>query len=876
MAQTAHTTYLFTDIQGSSRLWESEPERMAQALARHDAITCETIERYRGVLVKMVGDGALAAFDSSLDAVLAAVQLQRALADPTVTCGIELPVRCGLHAGLAERRGNDFFGPAINRTARIAGVAHGGQVLLSQAVVTDIGERAPQELALRDLGLVRLRDLERPERVYQVLHPDLRQDFPPLRSLEATPNNLPLQASSFVGRERELAQVTELLGQTRLLTLLGPGGIGKTRLSLQAAADLMDGYPDGVWFVGLAGLTDARLVAQLAASILGIKEESGRPMVESLMRFVQDRCMLLILDNCEHLLHPCAELAAALLQSGPRVCILASSREPLRVAGETTYPVRSLSTPDAGAAITTSILTQYEAARLFLARVLAVQPDFQIEEVGANAVADICQRLDGIPLAIELAAGRTRALSVEQIAERLSDRFRLLTHGDRTALPRHQTMRASIDWSYELLTSSERILLRRLSVFAGGWTLEAAEAVGAGGEVVKPDVLDLLANLVEKSLVIAEPDQGRYQLLETVRQYAADRLRDCDEEVDARARHLHFFLTLAEGAEAHAGRPPKTSFSQLDAEWSNLLVAFESCANVANGARSGLALFIAIKNWLIARGYLAPGYRLALEALGRDGAHERDLLRSQALLGGVELGYLTGSYAGAKAFADESLAIAREIGDVPSIAEAHRLYGYACIAHGQPAEAREHFEASLALSRQLNDKRLLAVAVNGLAELFRSQRQPELAQPLYEEAVALIRAAGDRRVLSFLLCNLSSVLIESGRASEAARVLRQTLSIAVEIGSKQIGHAVLDYCAGLAVLCQKWDLAARFHGAAEAQARRIGYRREPIDDAYLPALVSKARQTLGAASFADAEAAGHALAYEEAIEEVRSWLDTIK
>jgi predicted ATPase/class 3 adenylate cyclase len=481
--RSAVTTYLFTDIEGSTRLWETEPDKMRPALARHDTIVRTCVEGNGGTVVKMSGDGVHAVFADPLDAVRATLELQRTIAELKATEGVALQIRCGMHAGVDERRDNDFFGSGVNRAARIMSVAHGGQVLLSQAVAALVSGRLPDGVSLRDLGAVRLRDLASPERVYQVVHQQLRQGFPPLRSLEATPNNLPQQLTSFVGRERELADIRNQLGNTRLLTLFGAGGLGKTRLSLQVAAEVLDDYPDGVWFVDLAPMTDARLVPQAAASVLDVKEEVGRPVLEALVKFVDDRKLLLILDNCEHLLHACAELVTQLLRSGPHLRILASSRQPLQVAGETTYHVPSLSVPEPQGTVTIQVLAQYEAVRLFVDRARAVQPSFQITDTNSRAVVDICHRLDGIPLAIEFAAARVRALSVDEISARLNDRFRLLTGGDRTALPRQQTLRASIGWSYDLLTDHERALLRRLSVFAGGWTLEAVETVGVDGFV---------------------------------------------------------------------------------------------------------------------------------------------------------------------------------------------------------------------------------------------------------------------------------------------------------------------------------------------------------------------------------------------------------
>ncbi|TMG81335.1 MAG: adenylate/guanylate cyclase domain-containing protein, partial [Betaproteobacteria bacterium] len=614
-------TFLFTDIEGSTRLWEQEPERMRPALARHDAIARAAVEGHRGIVVKTAGDGVHATFDDPLDAIGATLQLQQALADSTATGGIAFRVRCGLHLGVDERRDNDFFGPAVNRAARIMSVAHGGQVLLSEAVALLVRGRLPAGVTLRDLGAVRLRDLASPERVYQVVHPQLRQDFPALRSLEATPNNLPQQVTSFIGRGFDLTEVKKILGNTRLLTLLGVGGIGKTRLSLQVAADMLDGFPDGVWFVELAPLVDAQLVPQAVASVLGVKEEAGRPVVEALKKHVKDRQLLLIVDNCEHLVHACAELAKQLLESSPRLKILASSREHLHVPGEATYPVPALGVPEPSTATTPAALTQYESVLLLVDRAVAAQPTFRVTDQNAAAIGEICRRLDGIPLAIELAAARARALSVENIAARLHDRFRLLTSGSRTALPRQQTLRALIDWSYDLLSEAERAVFRRLAVFAGGWTLDAVEAVAADVEVRERDVLDLLTNLVEKSLVVVEAAGGRYRLLDTVRQYAQERLTESGEEESVRMRHLACYVALAENAGSQLTGPQQGVWLvRLDLERENILGAHDYCEWAAGGAELGLRLASAVKRYWIFRGLMELGHRLTVEALKRRGA----------------------------------------------------------------------------------------------------------------------------------------------------------------------------------------------------------------------------------------------------------------
>ena len=550
---SAVTTVLFTDIEGSTRLWEREPERMRPALACHDAIARAAVETHRGTVVKTTGDGIHAVFDDPLDAVEATLQLQQALLDPGATAGIPLRVRCGLHLGVVERRDNDVFGAPVNRTARIMAAAHGGQVLVSKAVADLIGNRLPAEVVLKDLGVVRLRDLASPERVYQITHPLLRRDFPALRSLESTPNNLPQQVTSFIGRDRELSETKALLATTRLLTLLGIGGLGKTRLSLQAAVDVMDDYPDGVWFVELAPLTGAQLVPQAVASVLGVKEEAGRPVIEAMMTYGRDRRCLIILDNCEHLVGACAELAKELLQSGPHLKILASSREPLHTPGETTYHVLPLAVPSEQEAFTPEALSRYEAVHLFVDRATAAQPAFRITQQNAQAIAQICHRLDGIPLALELAAARVRALHVDRIAERLSDRFRLLTGGSRTSLPRQQTLRALIDWSFDLLTDSERALLRRLSVFAGGWALEAAESVGADGAVDAGSVRRAHPSGRE----IAGRARGGGRALPPprhrppVRARAADRVGEGDA---ARTRHLHLLPRACREGSTGTGR----------------------------------------------------------------------------------------------------------------------------------------------------------------------------------------------------------------------------------------------------------------------------------------------------------------------------------
>ena len=864
---------LFTDIEGSTRLWEQHPDRMAAALACHDALVRTLVEAHHGTLVKMIGDGAHAVFDDAHDALLAALQLQQSVVDPAATAGVTLKVRCGLHAGVVEQRDNDYFGTAVNRASRITSVAHGGQLLLSSAVADRVGERLPAQTSLRDLGSVRLRDLARPEHVYQLLHPDLRQDFPALRSLEATPNNLPQQVTSFVGHERELADVRELLGETRLLTLVGMGGIGKTRLSLQVAADVLDDYPDGVWFVELAAVADPRRVPEAVATVVGVMEDAGRPVVEALVRYVTDRQLLLILDNCEHVIGACAALAKALLQAGSRLKILTSSREQLRVAGETTYAVPALALPDLRDGIASDAVQRNDAVRLFAERAAAVRPAFRIAADNETVVAQICRRLDGIPLAIELAAARINALTVEAIAERLGDRFSLLTRGSRTALPRQRTLRALIDWSHDLLDDAEQALFARLSVFAGGMTLDAVEAVGAGEGSDATQVLDLLVALVEKSLVELDAGGARYRMLEIVREYAQQKLGASADGDATRTRHLAFFLRLAERAQPELWGPAQGEWlRRLDPDRDNFLAALAWCDRADDGAVHGLRMVNALQLYWLPRGLIELGYRLTAEALDREGARQRDLHRSSAQYAASQLAYFMGSYEAARRHGEECLSIAREFGVKVRAAAALLLLGYASDALGEPATAQRQFEESAALAREVGDRSRLSFALNALAGHHQERRDLNTAETLFEEALALARELNDQESVAIGLPNLARLLVERGAADRARVLLREGVSIACAIGSARAVQNVLEVAAGLAVLHGDWVRAVRYFGAGEAQLAQMAIKRTPEDNAVLMRSIVKARDALGDSAFLAAESAGRALTYDDAIEDARAWL----
>ena len=867
------TTFLFTDIEGSTRLWEQHPERMQAALARHDALARDAVETVGGTVVKSTGDGIHAAFHDPLHAVHAAIAFVQALADRAAGSDIELRIRCGVHLGVVESRNRDFFGNAVNRAARIMSAAHGGQILVSQATADFVRDRLPDGVTLRDLGAVRLRDLAQAEHVYQVVHPGLPQTFPALRSLEATPNNLPQQMTSFVGREHEAAELTQAIARSRLVTVVGTGGLGKTRLSVQVAANLVDDYPDGVWLVELAALSDARLVPQAVASVLGVTESASRSLADALAAHVRERRLLIVLDNCEHLIDACARLARLLLQAGAQTRIIATSREPLHVGGETLYALPALALPGGAQSLTPAALMQSDAARLFIDRAAAVLPSFAPTPANAAAIATICRRVDGIPLALELAAARVRALTVDTIAARLDDRFRLLTGGDRTGLPRQRTLRALIDWSHELLTPDEAALFRRLAVFAGGFTLDAAEAIGGGDPVAPGDVVDTLTHLVEKSLVDREAAGERYRLLETVRQYALEKLDAASETALRRTRHLEFYLAFAERARPEIVGPHQVQWlARLDAERENLLAAHAWSCESDLASEYGLRLVSALRRYWIFRGLLGLGHRITREALACASAQQSNALRCDALLDAGQIGSFMGRYDEALSELEQCLAIARDLKDTVRTSAVLQPLALAQLGRGDLAAARRHSQEGLELAEKIGTPREIAGALNCLAQTARAEGDLATADPLYSRILAIARSTGNPDILAVSLLNLAMVAIARQANDRAHGLLVEVLGIVEASGLKPAAQGLLEVSAGLAAARGEWKRAARFFGATEAQTAETGLHRDPADEAFLAPFMSAARERLGAVAFAEEDAAGRALGYEAAIAELRVWL----
>ena len=899
-------TFLFTDIQGSTEKWEEEPVRMAQAVACHDELMRKAVDAHRGRVIKSTGDGIYAAFADSLDAVRAVVAIQAELRDPAVTAGIPLMVRCGLHSGEAELRDNDYFGSTLNRAARIMHSAYGGQVLVSRSVAELLADRLPADISLRNLGDVRLKGLATPERVYEVLHPRLRDDFPPLRSLEATPNNFPQQLTSFIGRERELMEVEALLQGARLLTLLGMGGLGKTRLALQVGTKLMDRFDDGAWFVDLASIREPSLVASAVAKALGLHEEPGRPIVESLRAHLKPRKTLLILDNCEQVISAAATIADAILASAPEVRIIATSREPLRVPGEQTYPLLPLPVPDRAGNV--EALSRSTAVRLFVDRARLNSPSFSLDEHEALQVAELVARLEGIPLALELAAARVRSLTVAEINSRLKDRYKLLTGGGRVLLERQQTLRALVDWSYDLLSEHEQLALIRLSVFAGSFDLTAAEQICGVDPLASDDMLDLLASLVDKSLVLsAEWAAGtRYRMLETIRDYGREKLQRAGESTALAQRHYEYYFVLAKAARnGLLGRKQAEWMRRVETELDNVRAAIALGLTGDGDPIIAVKIAVAMQGFWILGGHATEGrdYIRVMLALPPVQAHETAL--AHALYVGAALATSQGDYAQARDMLErclvlrralgnevdvaaalstlsealvhrgdiasagereeEALAIFRRLGDRRGEAIGHQHLAQICIYSGDDREARNHLEQSLAIAREIEHLELQGECERMLGELALMSSDRAEALHRIARSLAVCRDAGDKRGEASALRWMGNVDLVAGNIANARIRLSGALRAfqAFEMRSELL-ECLEDY-AVLARLDGAHDDAVRLCGATSRSRERRGLVRPPTAERRWLGELAMLRQRLGDRAFDEAWAQGQAWDLDEAV-----------
>jgi predicted ATPase/class 3 adenylate cyclase len=778
-------TLLFTDIEGSTRLLRELGNRYEKVLDDHRRLLREAFAAQEGTEVDTAGDGFFYAFPRARNALIAAVEGQRALAGHEWP--LPLRVRMGMHTGEPLSTETGYVGLDVHRAARIMSAAHGGQILVSQTTRGLAGEDLPGDVSLLDLGEHELKDLPTAERLFQVVAPGLSEDFPPIRSIDSRPNNLPRQLTTFVGRQADIGEAKRALSSTPLLTLTGPGGVGKTRLAIEIAGELIDEFEDGIWFVDLGPLKDPEFVVPAIASAVGVMHAPGQPILETVTEYLRGRRVLLVLDNCEHLLDVTARSVDALLRGCGLVRVVATSREGLAIPGEAVFPVPSLSLPDQQAA-SSGELGSYEAVQLFVERAIAAAPGFQITDRNGPAIAQICRRLDGVPLAIELAAARVRALPVEQIATRLDDRFRLLTGSSRITVPRHQTLRQTIDWSHELLAEDERAVFRRLAVFAGGCSLDAAEAV-CTGPLVEPDyVLDILSRLVDKSLLVAETEgtQARYRQLETIREYARGRLIEAGEAKDALRRHRDWFLAMVARAEPEffQGAESGEWLERLDREHDNLRAALQWSLDEPGEAREGLHLAAGMWRFWEIRGHLAEG-RVWLESFLQATAGEVSALQADAYTGAGILAFMLGDHAAASALHERSLELHRQVGGPDGIAFAANNLANAAVLSGDYATARQLYETVISWARERGDARILGFAIVNMAEAVALDGEPDVAQTQYDEGIAAFREAGDRWAEAFALDSLGVMLARQGRDDEATQLHDQALTISRSIGDER-------------------------------------------------------------------------------------------
>jgi predicted ATPase/class 3 adenylate cyclase len=782
---TGTVTLLFTDIEGSTRLWEQHPEAMGIALERHDALMRSSIEGTGGYVFKTVGDAFCAAFASAKEAVIAAGDAQREMHAEAWPDEAVLLVRMALHTGECEERDGDYFGPAVNRVSRLEATAHGGQVVVSRSTAELVRDRLPSGLSLVDLGSHHLKDMNRLEEVFQLTMEGVPSAFPPLRSVSESeipsevrnPTNLTEPLSSFVGRDVEIAEVVKLLHGNRLVTLTGSGGVGKTRLAIEIGRSLLSESPDGVWLVELATVGDPALVASEVLSDLGIGEQSGKDATETLVTVLSTQSRVIIIDNCEQVIGECASIAAAVLRQCPKVTLISTSREPLRVGGEVIYRVPSLSLPPEQVDDRTD-LTESGAVVLFVERATAQDPGFELTDNDAPLVASICRRLDGMPLALELATARLRSMSLTKLYDRLEHRFGLLTGGSRVDLPRQQTLQALVDWSFDLLTAPERALFRRTSVFVDGFDLEAAEGVCALGDIPDCDVADLLASLVDKSLAVAEPhgDDVRYRLQETLRQYGLDRLAEADasggtSEADQLANvHADYYMAFAELAGPHLkGRSYGQWLGRLDTEYLNLRAAFAHAVTTPQGSGRVLAQFWTLRrHWRDAR---QPAQSLALleQALAEVGPDDDPGRRARALYCKAMLLQSLDRRL-ELASISEALNLARGSGSQALEAEVLSRYSRSLSDNGSHQEARDSGAEAVSLARQIDDPFLLGSVLLQYASVL-DQADDAGAEAVYVEGLAFVEHSGDIQTEWSLHNNYALVLIEQGNIAEARRHL---------------------------------------------------------------------------------------------------------
>jgi predicted ATPase/class 3 adenylate cyclase len=817
-------TFLMTDIVGSTRLWQQAPAAMVRALERHDDIIRSAVASHRGVMVKSRGEGdsTFNVFAKASDAAAAAVEAQAVLGAEEWPPSCRPAVRMAIHTGEAIQREADYFGTTVNRAARIRAIAEGGETLVSAPAAAVISDQVPEDTRLVEVGRAQLKDLQGRETIHLLQRADADGGFSVPRSLGLVEHNLPQQTSSFVGRANEIAEIAGLLDRWRLVTLTGAGGAGKSRLAVEAAWTEVERFDDGVWLVELAPLDDSLLVAQLVAAVMSILEQPGRPILKTLTGALRGRRVLIVLDNCEHLIDGVAKVTAALLRDCSEVKVLATSREPLRIEGELAYRVPSLSLPANDAS--TGAVAASEAVRLFLERCGASRPSLRVDDPTIAAVGSICRHLDGMPLAIELAAARVNVMPIADIEARLDHRFGLLTTGARSALPRHQTLQALIDWSYDLLSEAEQAVLRRLSAFAGGFTLEAAEAVCGSDDVESSEVFGLVASLVNKSLVqFEEGEEGiRYRLLETIRAYGATKLARSAESKDVVDRHLKWFIDLAERAEGQLEGPnAKLWLDILEADHDNLRAALQISAE-ENRGNEGLRLAAALGRFWEVRGHFREGRGW----LGAVLAMRTDVpasVRIRALLAAIRMAARLHQEQDARMMGEECLAISQDVGDRWGMAKSLNALGLIATDQGEYEHARARYESSLAIAEAIDDKHVIADTLCKLGLLAMVCGDALGARQMLEQSRALQEELGDARGLAYSLNYLGYLACDYGDYDEGLIKHRQALRIRRDLADKLGSRDSLDNVGHTYLLTGDFVRARQYLEESLALQRELGW-----------------------------------------------------
>ena len=845
-------TFLFTDVEGSTRAWEAHPAETQEALKRHDEIVAREIEAYHGALIleRGEGDSVFAVFAHATDAVAAAFEIQCALRAQTWPPNVPIRVRMAIHTGEA---GADYRGPHVNRAARLRAIAHGEQILISAVTAGILHDALPDGASLIDLRRHRLRDLSESEHVFQLSHPKLRTDFPPLKSLSNFQQNLPIQLTSFIGRVGEQQAVRALIEKHRVVTLVGAGGCGKTRLAIQVGADVLENFPNGVRFVDLAPLTGVGLVVDAIAAVIGAKIEAELNATDSLVRALEGTQTLIILDNCEHVLAESAEAVSALLRASDDVRVLATSREPLGLPGEMISRVPPLSLPDREK--TPDEAVSCEAVQLFVDRATAARAGFSLTRLNMEAVIEICRTLEGLPLAIELAAARAKTLTPQDIRARLSNRFRLLTGGRG----RHQTLRSTIDWSYDLLPENERVLFRRLSVFAGGFDLQAVEAICG-------DSLDAIERLVDKSLVIVEQlsdERLHYRLLETLRHYAAERLAEAGEEESARERHFTYYLDLAEQAYARRIEDEAASLASLDADHDN----FRSALQWARTRPRDLLRLASALGWFWhLRSYYREGRGWLEEAVAA-APNDRSPDTARALWGLSMILNWSGD-AGARQLADRSLELWQENSEPLELALALESIGYSQFMAGEYGDALRSMEDCLEQYRKFGSAKLITRGRVNVGQMLVALGDVERTEPLARETLAEGRAQNEPKFIHYSLHYLGDCALWRGEPEKAVPIYCDSLRAALDYGNQMEASTEMQGIAmGLAGSGKEQE-ALRLYGASCARNKEL--QTTATDEIAFWLELRKrylvpARERVGATAAERAEAEGRSIGWAQAV-----------